>query len=426
MTGAGDRMTDDGEIAASVREEKQVEEGNRIPEKRNPIPLQEAQERILAHIKPRETVVKGLMDAAGYVIAEDIRAPFSQPPFRRSAMDGYAVRSEDCAALADMSAERRGVCLKVAGEIDAGDTRILTCGPGQAWRIMTGARVPDGADRVIPQEYTDFGESEVCISRMDARDNVAPVGEDFLEGDVLVHAGEVLDAFRITGIAAAGITDVSVYRRPKVALISTGNELRQPGEPLEEGQIYDSSSRYFETRLRQTGCEITARRQLRDDAELIAEAVKQACAAADLVITTGGVSVGNKDYLAHVMRSLGAEILFHGVEIKPGMPTLASVLDGTPVLSLSGNPYSASALFEYLFPYSEKLYLSEKTAVDYPRRRKVRQIVRGRLTEDGVQLDLHSRNGTTKVPFHANCLAEIPAGSEPVPAGTRVRVLVIR
>lgn len=419
-----------------------------MKESREPITLAEARSRILSQVKSRETETRDLVDAAGFILAEDIRAPFSQPPFRRSAMDGYAVRAEDCQALlqggktiqgkadtVSIPADQPGdaaeaassfVRLKVAGEIDAGDSRRPVCEPGQAWRIMTGARVPDGADMVVQQEFTDYGMDEVAISRMMRRDNIAPVGEDFLQGDVLAHQGERLDAFRIASIAAAGIVKVPVLCRPKIALLSTGSELAEPGACLAEGQIYNSSGKYLETRLRQTCCELTDVRQLRDDSQAIEDAVRQASRISDLVITTGGVSVGERDYLAKVMDHLGAQILFHGIAVKPGMPTMAAVLDGTVILSLSGNPYSATAIFEYLFPYSEHRKTWAVTAEDYTRSRKVFQLVRGRLTEDGVQLDAHSRNGTTKVPFYANCLAELPAGGEPIPAGTKIKVLLIQ
>ncbi len=423
-----------------------------MKESGEPITLAEARSRIVSQVKSRETEIRDLVDAAGFILAEDIRAPFSQPPFRRSAMDGYAVRAEDCQALlqggktiqgkadtVSIPADQPGdaarnaaeadpsfVRLKVAGEIDAGDSRKLVCEPGQAWRIMTGARVPDGADMVVQQEFTDYGMDEVTISRMMRRDNIAPVGEDFLQGDVLAHQGERLDAFRIASIAAAGIMKVPVLRRPKIALLSTGSELAAPGACLAEGQIYNSSGKYLETRLRQTGCELTDVRQLRDDSRAIEDAVRQASRISDLVITTGGVSVGERDYLAEVMHHLGAQILFHGIAVKPGMPTMAAVLDGTVILSLSGNPYSATAIFEYLFPYAEHRKTWAVTAEDYTRSRKVFQLVRGRLTEDGVQLDAHSRNGTTKVAFHANCLAELPAGGEPISAGTKIKVLLIQ
>lgn len=395
-------------------------------EERTHYTIEEAAALLKKHAKklPAEEIDLAACDSR--VVAEDIPAPISQPPFPRSAMDGYAIRKGDFETLCDENPASAGAVLPVAGEIDAGDCGVHVCEAGTAWRIMTGARIPEGADWVVKQENTDYGEVRVRISDIGSAPNISPVGEDFHQGDVLVSEGEVLNAYRIASLAAAGITRVRVRKKPAAAILNTGDELQGVGNRIGRGQIYDSNGAFLTARLQELGCSVSVRRNLPDDIEMTAAAIQEAAAVSDIVITTGGVSVGKRDYLEKAVQMLGAKIIFHGIEIKPGSPTMASVVDGVPVLSLSGNPYAASCVFEYLFPYGRQLSVLAHLENGYQKKRPLMRVVRGFLSEGSVRIDTKSRNASTRTPMPVNCLVELPAGEQPVAAGTAVRVWLVR
>lgn len=385
------------------------------------ISLEMAQKIVAEHSKIAETAVLPLESCLGGILAEDVMASMSQPPFRRSAMDGYAVRREECA-----QALRQGTMpFKVVGEIDAGDQAVWEIGSHEAVRIMTGARVPDSTDMVIPQERSDMGEDWVVFHSLPPTNNIAPVGEDFKAGDMIALKGQKADACLLACAAAAGITKLNVYESPRIGVISTGNELCPEGEPLRPGQIYDSSRIYLVSRLKQFGCGISGTAHGRDDPGEIAGKIEKAVSGADMVITTGGVSVGKRDYLEQAVRSLGGEILFHGIDIKPGMPTMFSMVCGVPVLSLSGNPYSAAAVFEWLFPFRSGIYTEGILHREYGKKRPMPRIVRGRYEHGRVDLAVNQKNGVMQSGIGMNCLALLPEGEEAVAAGTRVLLLLL-
>lgn len=309
------------------------------------IAIEDAQKLVFQEGIPVETEYCPVSECAGRVLAEDLTSAIPQPPFARSAMDGYALREADIKG----ACQEQPVILKVIYKTCAGDPPGRRLLPGECVRIMTGAVLPEGADCVIRQEDTDEGESRVRIySGGRAQQNCCAAGEDFKPGDILARAGDRMDAYIAAAAVAAGRRELLVRRRLRAAIVTTGEELAEAGSALLPGKIYNSNLTYLQVRLVQEGCEVVYCRRTGDERSVIAAAVREAVKTADFVVTTGGVSVGQKDQLPYVMEELGARILFRGISLKPGMPSMGAVLEKTPVLCLSGNPYSAFAVFELL------------------------------------------------------------------------------
>lgn len=286
-----------------------------------------------------------LMEGVGRILAADVSAPMDQPPFARSPLDGYAIRAADSAGAAPSSP----VCLEVTGEVCAGHVFEGSVHAGQAVRIMTGAPIPQGADTVIKQEHTDYGEQRVQIyESLMPYGNYCACGEDYHKGDVLLKKGTVLDSASIGTMAGAGMDSIQVYRRPRVGLISTGDEVIAPGMEWQAGKIYDSNLYLIGARLRELGIMPVWMIHCGDQPDQMAALIRERAGAVDLIITTGGVSVGKKDIMHEVVRLLPAKKLFWKVAVKPGAPVLGAVYRDVPVICLSGNPFGAASNFELL------------------------------------------------------------------------------
>lgn len=399
-----------------------------------PLELEEAV-RILRDHAPAvaEAEVLPLPDACGRVLAEDVTADRDQPPFPRSPLDGYALRSADLAGASPDSP----VVLKVLTEVDAGHTTDIAVEPGTAVRIMTGAPIPEGADAVLRQEDTDCGEETVRVySALSPWENYCFIGEDYRKGDRLLKAGMRLGAAEIGILAGLGRTEVRVFRKPRVLLLSTGDELAEPGTPLRRGQIYDSNLYTVHAQCCLWDLEITAEASAPDNAEEAAAFLRAHAPEADLILTTGGVSVGKKDILHEVYRILEAERLFWRVRIKPGMPVMAGMYGGREIISLSGNPYAAAADLTLLVkPVIERMTgradlgtVWERAVLlnGYPKRSPVRRFVRASFRDGKVRLtDGSNDSGILSSMAGCNCMAEIPAGSPEVHAGEIVTVVML-
>jgi molybdopterin molybdotransferase len=308
------------------------------------VPVEAHLADVLAAVRPMIPVQLGLEEAEGGVLTEDAAALCPLPPFDNSAMDGYAVHASDVAA----AAVGAPVVLPVTGQIPAGDTRTLTLAPGTSARIMTGALLPADADAVVPVEWTDGGTERVAISQP------APVGhairrcgDDVAEGDVMVAAGALLGPAQIGLLAAGGHELVRVRSRPLVAVIATGDELTDPGSPLEPGRIWDSNSYMLAAAVREAGGR-ARRHRVKDDLVVVVTALEELSASADLLITSGGVSMGGEHDAVKAALTGYADVTFRKVAMQPGMPQGFGVFgpDRTPVFTLPGNPVSTFVSFQ--------------------------------------------------------------------------------
>ena len=306
------------------------------------VPVEEHLAEILAATRPLTPVRLGLEEAEGGVLAEDAAALRPLPSFDNSGMDGYAVHASDVAGAAPGAP----VTLPVADEIPAGDTRTLTVAPGTSARIMTGALMPAGADAVVPVEWTDGGDKRVAISRpAPAGHAVRLAGGDVAEGDVMVGAGALLGPAQIGLLAAGGHGTALVRPCPRVEVIATGNELTDPGTSLVAGQIWESNGYMLAAMARQAGGR-ARRHRVKDDPVAVVTALEELSASADVLVTTGGVSMGGEHDVVKAALSSFA-IRFRKVAIQPGKPQGFGLigLGGTPVFTLPGNPVSAFVSF---------------------------------------------------------------------------------
>jgi molybdopterin molybdotransferase len=292
--------------------------------------LEEALKRILGRVTRLEPEVVALAAAAGRVLAEDARAIVDLPPFASSAMDGFAVRSEDTPGR-----------LPVVARIAAGVPARRALDAGEAMAIATGGVVPAGADSVIPIEYVV--ESDNTVEILDAvvhADNVRPRGGDVAAGDVVVPSGARLRAAQVGALAAAGLDHVVVGRRPRVAVLATGTELRRPGEPLGPGEVYEANGVLLATAFATAGADVEVLPVVADDESSHRDALERGLAA-DVLVTSGGVSVGPHDLVRRILSELGVDEVFWGVAVKPGKPLAFGVRASTLVFGLPGNPVSS-------------------------------------------------------------------------------------
>jgi len=292
--------------------------------------IAEAQQLVLERTEPLPAENVPLEGAARRVLAEPARAEIDLPPFPSSAMDGYAVRGDETPGR-----------LRIEARIAAGNPATAALESGQAMGIATGGVVPDGADAVIPIEYVVEHGNEIEIgSAVERGDNVRPRGGDIRAGEVVVEAGSVLTPARLGALAAAGIQQVRCARRPRAAVLPTGTELRRPGEPLAAGEIYEANGLILSAQLEAAGAVVELMPAVGDDEAAHRGALEHALDA-DVVVTSGGVSVGPHDLVRRVEAELGVEEVFWRVSVKPGKPIAFGVRERTLVFGLPGNPVSA-------------------------------------------------------------------------------------
>jgi molybdopterin molybdotransferase len=395
------------------------------------IDLEKAIELMCEGVLPLAPEETDLLSANGRVLAEDVVSSADQPPFPRSPLDGYAFDAAD----SEGASRERPVALKVVEKICAGAWSDRTIRRGEAVRIMTGAVIPKGCNCVIRQEDTDGGEDAVRIyKRLRPDENYCFAGEDYKKGDLLLPAFARIDPAAMAVIAGAGRARVRVIRRPRVFVISTGDELAAPGTARGDGAIYCSNNYYIEARLVEMGAEIAASRIVRDDTADLRVGIDAAAAESDLILSTGGVSVGEKDLLLRVLDTMGADIAFRRINIKPGSPAIFSKYKNARLLCLSGNPFASAASFELLvWPLLaamtgdgslSPLRLSAESASDFNKKSDVRRFVRGRFDGRFAHLPDGHSNGQIRSMIGCNCLIDIAAGSGGLKAGDRVSVLL--
>jgi molybdenum cofactor synthesis domain-containing protein len=314
------------------------------------IPLEDVQRAIFASVTQLEPVEVDRRDARGLVLAERVTAPEPVPPFANTAMDGYAVRAADTVG----AAEDAPVRLRVVGEIAAGHTPTVAVGDGEAIRIMTGAPMPDGADAIVMVERTErAGDDGVLVTlEVEPGLHVRRAGGDLESGDVVFEPGTVLTSARIGVLATVGARTVRAHRRVRVGVLSTGDELVESG-PLEPGKIRDANRPMLLAQLADAGAEPLDLGSAHDDADVMTRTLADAISQCDAVITSGGVSVGDFDYVSDALERIAkadesgaSHVDWYQVAIKPAKPLCVATVHGTPVFGLPGNPVSSFVSFE--------------------------------------------------------------------------------
>jgi len=399
--------------------------------------VNEALDRILKGVAPLPPRDVPLLEALGAVLAGDVAAPRDVPPFRNSAMDGYAVRGEDVATAPAK--------LRVVGELAAGTPPSRAVARGEAIRIMTGAPMPDGADTVVRVEDTDNGTDSVTIKVVTATGtSVRHAGEDLRTGETVLERGTVLRAAEIGVLATMGMARVKIVGRPRVAVLSTGDEVVELDAELRPGQIRDANRYSIASAVRAAGCEPIVGGIVRDTADDLRGALRSAMATADAIVTSGGVSVGDHDHVKPVVSEMG-EIEFWAIAIRPGRPlafgTLIDAAAGrsdrrVPIFGLPGNPVSSLLTFE-LFVRPALLKMSGRTKILRPRARAMltqaiekpkhlRFFARGIYDADtgAVRTTGPQGSGILRSMALANCLIDLPEGPDRFAAGESVEVIL--
>lgn len=310
--------------------------------------LDEAKKTIQKHFRPKPLGFEEipLLEAHNRVLAEDLAATLNIPPFNRSTVDGYAVKFEDTFG----AEENKPVKLKICGTINVGETPKIAVARGEAAEIVTGAPIPKGADAVVMVEYTEREDNEVSIYAAVTKDeNVMKAGADIKRGEIILRSGQLLGSREIGVLAAIGKEKTKVYRLPCVAVLSTGAEVTEPGRKLPSGKIYDINAYSLSAAVLESGGKPLYLGVFPDDRAELQKTLKQALVSADIVITSGGVSVGPKDVMPQTLDSLGRPgSIVCGIAIKPGKPTTVALIDGKLVFSLPGHPASALLIFHLL------------------------------------------------------------------------------
>ncbi|MFC9584678.1 gephyrin-like molybdotransferase Glp [Streptomyces yangpuensis] len=433
---------------------------------------------VLGAVRPLEPIELQLLDAQGCVLVEDVTVPVALPPFDNSSMDGYAVRTADVQG----ASEEFPAVLTVVGDVAAGSGELPTVGPGEAARIMTGAPLPPGAEAVVPVEWTDGGTGggaaagmtpasaapeqsggEVRVHRAaEARAHVRARGSDVQAGDLALAAGTVLGPPQIALLAAIGRGTVRVRPRPRVVVLSTGSELVQPGEPLTAGTIYDSNSFALAAAARDAGAIAYRVGAVADDADTLRSTIEDQLIRADLLVTTGGVSVGAYDVVKEALSSVGSalssgsadpgeddvdvdatRIDFRKLAMQPGKPQGFGTIgpDHTPLLALPGNPVSSYVSFELFvrpairalmgLPESEvrrpsvRAVLKADTALGSPAGR--RQFLRGTYDAESGTVSPVGGSGSHLIAAlaHADSLMVVPEDVTSVEPGTELEVILL-
>ena len=325
----------------------------------NSMSVEKAREHIRAFLSPVTAVERlNIRAALGRVLAEDVISPVNVPQHDNSAMDGYAVR------FADLNADAEAT-LKIIGSAFAGKPYEGMLGPGQAVRIMTGAVIPSGADSVVQQERAKASGDQVSVMPLPKKGtNTRNAGEDLRAGEPALRRGQPVRPAEIGMMASLGIGEVAVYRKLRVAFFSTGDELVAIGQPLGPGQIYDSNRYTIYGLLTRLGCEVLDMGVIRDTPEEVERAFKEAAQAADVVITSGGVSVGEADYVKQILERLG-EVLFWKIAMKPGRPLAYGRVGNAHFFGLPGNPVAVMVTF-YQFVHSALATLQGRTDYALP------------------------------------------------------------
>ncbi|EOU1684266.1 molybdopterin molybdotransferase MoeA [Clostridium perfringens] len=400
------------------------------------IALEEALEILNKNTKALKSEVVSIKDSLKRVLYGDVKSKINNPPFNKSVFDGYAFRSEDSKG----TSKENPIELKIVDEIFAGMWPEIEIKHGEAVRIMTGALIPVGADCVLKQEETErHGDLVKIFKEMKVNENISFMGEDIKIGETLIKKGKRLDYADLGIMASSGISEVLVYKKPRVSIISTGDEVCDINSTLKPGKIYDSNLYSLSARIEELGYNVLSMEHVGDNIIKIGKAIEKAFEKSDIVFTTGGASVGEKDLMQKVSESIGFEKLFWKIKIKPGSAVVCSKKEEKILISLSGNPNAALTTFELLGKSVLKKLEGEEENINIKREKGIlmdsfnkkspqRRFLRGNVIYDekGAKVyitQIKSGNGILSSLLNANCLIEIEKGNEGLNKGEVVNII---
>ncbi len=389
------------------------------------ISVEQAIAIIQNNIAPKQqSVTSSVSEALGFTLFEDVKSPIDMPPFRQSAMDGYALHLNGSDSYS------------VIGEVKAGDGHHPILKQGEAVRIFTGAPVPDTANAVVMQEKTKVENNLVKIkSQVLLNENIRPLGEQILTGEIALHKDTRLTPAAIAFLTSLGTTEVKVYQKPSIAIVVTGNELVPPGQDLAYGQIYESNAVMLKASLDALGFHKVTTEKVSDDYQNTLDTLDKAIINHDITLVSGGISVGDYDFVGKALNDLGVEELFYKVNQKPGKPLFFGKRENKMVFALPGNPASAlSCFYVYVYPALQKLCgntnfrLSRTTAMstsNYTRKGNRAEFLKAIYSNGAVEI-LKGQNSSMLHTFAlANALVYLPETSGSIELNDTVEVILL-
>lgn len=388
------------------------------------VSVQDAFSILKNNLPAPQEVEYSLLQARKHILAQTLLSPINMPPFRQSAMDGFALCLHD------------ELVYEIIGEIKAGDTHQVVLLPGQAIKIFTGAAVPDTTQAVIQIEKVSVNEKQLVLDEaVQTGTNVRPIGEQIATGELALEKGTLLNAAAIGFLAGLGFTSVKVFQKPRVGILVTGNELVKPGLPLEYGKVYESNGIMLESALKDAYFDKVNLYEVNDNYENTRNELQKALTANDIVLVSGGISVGDYDFVAAALKELQVETLFYKVNQKPGKPLFAGKLKNKMVFALPGNPAAALTCF-YVYVLPTLSILSGK-ATDYNQAKSIAIAHDYKVHNTRAQfLKAHIINGEAVILSHqassmlnsfsvANGLVFVPNGSYELKQGDSVDVYLL-
>lgn len=388
------------------------------------ISVQDAFSILQNNLPALQQVDYSLIQARKHILSSDIFSSINMPPFRQSAMDGYALCLFD------------GLEYEITGEIKAGDSDLVELSPGQALKIFTGAAVPDSAQAVIQIEKVSEKDGRLYLHEpVKSETNVRPVGEQISVGELALEKGTLLNAAAIGFLAGLGFTSATVFKKPNVGIVITGNELVKPGEPLEYGKVYESNGIMLESALKEAYFETVTLYEVNDDFENTKNKLAVALSANDVVLVSGGISVGDYDFVARALKELQVETLFYKVNQKPGKPLFAGKLNNKIIFALPGNPAAAlTCFYVYVLPTlsilmgkSPNYYQSKKISIghDYSVRNTRCQFLKANIVGDEANVLSHQASSMLNSFAVSNGLVLVPDGTYELKKGDKVEVYLL-
>lgn len=388
------------------------------------ISVQEAFSTLQNNLPTLQEVAYPLFQARKHILAQSLFSPINMPPFRQSAMDGFALCLHDA------------LVYEIIGEIKAGDSHLVELLPGQAVKIFTGAAVPDTAQAVIQIEKVAANGTQLLVDELVKPDtNVRPIGEQISAGDLALEKGTLLNAAAIGFLAGLGFTNVTVYKKPKIGIVVTGNELTKPGMPLEYGKVYESNGIMLQSALIDAFYDAVTLYEVNDDFENTKNKLQDALTTNEVVLVSGGISVGDYDFVARALKELHVETLFYKVNQKPGKPLFAGKLNDKMVFALPGNPAAClTCFYVYVLPtlailsgavanYEQAVLLP--LAHDYEVKNTRCQFLKANISNGETQILSHQNSSMLNSFSVANGLIYMPHGHYDLKKGEVVKVYLL-